>query len=107
MLGRCAIGRKRGSIGKGHHQRAVSGDAPDSAGFPAAHNRVADDNVSWLGRLTSLQDPNKPWLERSLSTFDIPSVPQFSYTYDFPVGHGKAFLGNMPRVLEAWNSQSA
>ena len=62
---------------------------------------VADDNVSWLGSLTSLQDPNKPWLERSLSTFDIPSVLQFSYTYDFPIGRGKIFLGNMPRVLEA------
>ena len=34
----------------------------------------ADDNVTWLGSFTSLQDPNKPWLERSLSTFDIPQV---------------------------------
>jgi len=32
----------------------------------------ADDNVTWLGSFTSLQDPNKPSLERSLSTFDIP-----------------------------------
>ncbi|HEX4486280.1 MAG TPA: hypothetical protein VH088_08455, partial [Terriglobales bacterium] len=62
---------------------------------------VSDDNVTWLGSLTSLQDPNKPYLERSLSTFDIPSVLQFSYTYDFPVGRGKAILGNMPRVAEA------
>jgi hypothetical protein len=61
----------------------------------------ADDNVTWLGSLTSLQDPNKPWLERSLSTFDIPKVLQFSYTYDLPFGRGRAMLGNMPRVLEA------
>jgi len=61
----------------------------------------ADDNVTWLGSFTSLQDPNKPWLERSLSTFDIPQVLQFSYTYDLPFGHGRAFLGNMPRVLDA------
>jgi hypothetical protein len=61
----------------------------------------ADDNVTWLGSFTSLQDPNKPWLERSLSTFDIPHVVQFSYTYDLPFGRGRAFLGNMPRVLEA------
>ena len=61
----------------------------------------ADDNVTWLGSFTSLQDPNKPWLERSLSTFDIPHVAQFSYTYDLPFGRGRHFAGNMPRVLEA------
>jgi hypothetical protein len=60
----------------------------------------ADDNVTWLGSFSSLQDPNKPWLERSLSTFDIPHVVQFSYTYDLPFGRGRALLGNMPRALE-------
>jgi hypothetical protein len=62
---------------------------------------IGDDNVTWLGSFTSLQDPNKPWLERSLSTFDIPSVLKFSYSYDLPIGRGMALLGNMPRVLEA------
>jgi hypothetical protein len=61
----------------------------------------ADDNVTWTGSFTSLQDPNKPWLERSLSTFDIPNVIQFSYTYDLPFGRNRAFLGNMPRWAEA------
>jgi hypothetical protein len=61
----------------------------------------ADDNVTWLGSFTSLQDPNKPWLERSLSTFDIPNVVQFSYTYDLPFGRGRPLLGNMPRWAEA------
>jgi hypothetical protein len=61
----------------------------------------ADDNVTWLGSFTSLQDPNKPWLERSLSTFDIPHVLQFSYTYDLPFGRNRALLGNMPRWAEA------
>jgi len=60
-----------------------------------------DDNVTWEGSFTSLQDPNKPWLERSLSTFDIPQVVQFTYTYDLPVGRGRMFLGNMPRALDA------
>jgi hypothetical protein len=60
----------------------------------------ADDNVTWLGSFSSLQDPNKPWLERSLSTFDIPHVVQFSYTYDLPFGRNRAMLGNMPRALE-------
>jgi outer membrane receptor protein involved in Fe transport len=60
----------------------------------------ADDNVTWLGSFSSLQDPNKPQLERSLSTFDIPHVIQFSYSYDLPFGRGRALLGNMPRVLD-------
>ena len=62
---------------------------------------LQDDNTSYLGSFTSLTDPNKPWLERSLSTFDIPYVYQFSYTYDLPVGHGKAFLSHIPAVLDA------
>jgi hypothetical protein len=61
----------------------------------------ADDNVTWTGSFTSLQDPNKPWLERSLSTFDIPYVTQFSYTYDLPFGRGKMLLGHMPGWAEA------
>ena len=60
-----------------------------------------DTNVSWAQSFDSLQDPNKPGLERSLSTFDIPYVIQFSYTYDLPVGHGRAFLGNLPRWADA------
>ena len=60
----------------------------------------ADTNVTWLGSIDSLQNPNKPWLERSLSTFDIPHVVQFSYSYDLPFGHGRTFLGNMPRWAE-------
>ncbi len=60
-----------------------------------------DDNTTWLGSFSSLLDPNKPSLERSLSTFDIPYVYQLSYTYDLPIGRGKAFLSNMPAVLDA------
>ena len=68
----------------------------------------ADDNVTWLGSFSSLQDPNKPWLERSLSTFDIPYVVQFSYTYDLPFGRGKRLAGNMPRwadlIVGGWKT---
>lgn len=68
----------------------------------------ADDNVTWTGSFTSLQDPNKPWLERSLSTFDIPYVTQFSYTYDLPFGRGKMLLGKMPgwanAVIGGWKT---
>jgi carboxypeptidase family protein/TonB-dependent receptor-like protein len=60
----------------------------------------ADQNITWLGSFDSLQDPNKPYLERSLSTFDIPHVIQLSYSYDLPIGRGRPFLGNMPRWAE-------
>lgn len=61
---------------------------------------VADDNVTWTGGFTSLQDPNKPYLERSLSTFDFPSVLKITYSYDLPFGRGRMLLGNMPRALD-------
>ena len=65
-----------------------------------------DTNVAWLGNYGSnsgyaLSDPNKPYLERGLSTFDVPQMLKFSYSYDLPIGHGKALLDNMPRVLDA------
>jgi len=62
---------------------------------------VPDDNTTWLGGFTSLQNPNNTSLERSLSSFDIPAVLQFSYLYDLPIGRGKTFFGNMPRILDA------
>ncbi len=65
---------------------------------------IYDGNVTWLSGttsgLSSAQDPNKPWLDRSLSTFDVPQVFKLNYTYDLPVGHGRAFLSSMPRPLE-------
>jgi hypothetical protein len=65
-----------------------------------------DTNVAWLGNYGgeagwALQDPNKPQTERSLSTFDVPSMLKLSYSYDLPIGRGKALGGNMPRVLDA------
>ena len=65
---------------------------------------IYDGNVSWLANTTSFilgpQDPNKPWLDRSLSTFDIPQSLKINYTYDLPFGHGRTFLSNLPRPLE-------
>lgn len=60
-----------------------------------------DDNITWLGGFLSLQNPNNPSAERSLSSFDIPHVLQASYTYDLPIGRGKALFSNMPRVAQA------
>jgi len=49
----------------------------------------------------ALADPNKPQLERALSTFDVPQMLKFSYSYDFAHRARQALLGNMPRVLDA------
>jgi len=58
-------------------------------------------NVTWLGGTTHLADPNNRRLERGLSTFDIPSVLQFSYTYELPIGRGKKVGADIPPVLNA------
>jgi len=58
-------------------------------------------NVTWLGGTTHLADPNNRRLERGLSTFDMPSVLQFSYTYELPIGRGKKVGGDLPPVLNA------
>jgi len=58
-----------------------------------------DDSVTWLGGTTSLQDPNRPDLERSVSTWDTPHILQFSYVYDLPFGRGRKFAGGMKPVL--------
>ena len=59
-------------------------------------------NNGWLGSLASLQNPNNPKGERSLSTFDIPHVLQLSYTYELPVGRGKWIGNTMNPVLNAF-----
>ena len=72
-----------------------------------------DTNVAWLGNYGgeagwALQDPNNPKSERALSTFDIPAQLKLSYSYDLPIGRGKALLGNMPRwvdeVIGGWKT---
>lgn len=65
-----------------------------------------DTNVAWLSNYGSnsgywLTDPNKPWLERGLSTFDVPSMLKFSYSYDLPFGRGRSLFTNIPRALDA------
>ena len=62
---------------------------------------ATDDSVSWLGGNSSLQDPNRPDLERSVSQFDIPHLLQFSYVYDLPFGRKRKFGSNMNPVVNA------
>ena len=62
---------------------------------------VYDTNVAFLANYGNnsgfaLQDPNKRWLERSLSTFDIPHQLKVNYSYDLPFGRGRAFFNHMP-----------
>ncbi|SPF42817.1 conserved exported hypothetical protein [Candidatus Sulfotelmatobacter kueseliae] len=59
-------------------------------------------NNIWLGSFASLQNPNNPSGEWSLSSFDIPQVLQFSYTYELPIGRGKWIGGGMNSVLNAF-----
>ncbi len=63
---------------------------------------VACGCTTWLGGATSLQDPNKRFLERSVSQYDIPHVVQFSYVYQLPVGRGKQFGGNWNGAVDAF-----
>ena len=56
-------------------------------------------NSGYLGSFASLQDPNNPGGERSLSSFDIPQILQLSYTYELPIGRGKLIGGNLNPIL--------
>jgi len=65
---------------------------------------ATDDSISWLGgglngNTLGVQDPYNLRAERSVSTFDIPKVLQFSYVYALPVGRGKHFGTNMNPIL--------
>ena len=55
-----------------------------------------------LGGLSSLQDPNRFRLERALSSWDLPHVLQFTYTYELPIGLGKALAGHANSVENAF-----
>jgi hypothetical protein len=65
------------------------------------NSSVACGCTTWLGGATSLQDPNKRFLERSVSQYDIPQVFQFSYVYQLPFGKGKRFGGRIPLAVDA------
>lgn len=51
-------------------------------------------NTAYLGGFSSLQDPNKRFLERSPSQFDVPQNFQLAVTYDPPWGRDWTFGTN-------------
>ncbi len=55
----------------------------------------------FLGGGTSLQDPNRRYLERSVSGYDIPHVVQFSYVYQLPFGKNQKWGGNWNAFTDA------
>jgi len=61
-----------------------------------------DTNVAcgelWLHSGYALADPNKPQLERALSTFDVPQMLKFSYSYDLPIGAARRSRQHAARV---------
>jgi hypothetical protein len=60
-----------------------------------------DESITFLGGVFSLQNPNNPAGERSVSTFDIPQIWQASYVYELPIGRGRWLGKNMHPVLNA------
>ncbi len=68
------------------------------------NSSIYDNNLTWLANGpnsgSNIQDPNRAYLERSLSTFDIPQQLKFEYSYDLPVGRGRTFFNSMPRALD-------
>jgi hypothetical protein len=61
---------------------------------------VACGCTTWLGGATSLQDPNRGYLERSVSQYDIPQVIQFSYVYSLPFGRGKHWGNHLNSLVD-------
>jgi hypothetical protein len=50
---------------------------------------------------TDARDPNNLRLDRSLSTFSIPQIAQFSFTYRLPFGRGQRFGSHLHGAAEA------
>ncbi len=62
---------------------------------------VTHGGLTWLGGRTSLQDPNKRYLERALSDWDMPHVVGISYVYELPFGRNRAFGKSWNLFVEA------
>ena len=64
-----------------------------------------DTLTAWLepsiaGAYGGFVDPNRPQLEKSLSSNDVRNRATIVYVYDIPVGRGRALLAYAPRALD-------
>jgi hypothetical protein len=57
-------------------------------------------NWTFAGGFNHNQDPNRRYLDRGLSEFDISQLLQMTYVYQLPVGHGKHWGAGWP----AWEN---
>ena len=57
---------------------------------------------SWNTGSTSLQDPNKRFLEYSTSLYDMTHVLRFNHVYELPFGHGKSVGNNWNAVVNGF-----
>ena len=58
-------------------------------------------DIDWIAGYTGLQNWKNLRLERSLATFDIPKRLVVNFSYQLPIGKGKALGKNMGRVADA------
>jgi hypothetical protein len=70
--------------------------------FSKSVDDASSSDDDFLGGSTSLQDPNKPYLERSVSLFDIPQQLQITHVYQLPFGRGKEFGGNWNPIVDGF-----
>ena len=59
-------------------------------------------NNNWQANITmptTLRDPNRRYLERSVSLFDITNVLEFTHVYELPFGRGKKVGANWNPVV--------
>ncbi|MGC2401211.1 MAG: hypothetical protein WA510_15565, partial [Acidobacteriaceae bacterium] len=70
--------------------------------FSKSIDDASSSDDDFLGGTTSLQDPNKPWLERSVSLFDIPQQFQITHVYQLPFGRGKQFGGDWNPIVDGF-----
>jgi len=85
-------------------QKRFSGGASINAAYTMAKFLSdTDTETGWLepAEASSIQDNNNLKAEKSLSSNDVRNRLVISYIYDIPLGRGKTFLSNAPRMVNA------